>query len=93
MVRKLLLALCALIVVYVGIGLAFHVKWKSELDACREMRKAHGEFEEPEVFGGFLGLFFDVTNWPVYAWANIHHFGTLFATPCTHSGSVGVQGE
>jgi len=24
----------------------------------------------------------DMTWWPVYAWANIYHDGTPFATPC-----------
>lgn len=93
MVRKLLLALCALIVVYVGIGLAFHLKWESALAACRERRVAQGEFVEPEVFGGVLRVVFGVTNWPVYAWANIYHFGTPFATPCDHSGETDVRDE
>ncbi len=45
---------------------------------------ARGEFVEPEVFAGPLGLLFTLTNWPVYAWANYYHDGTIFATPCTH---------
>jgi hypothetical protein len=45
---------------------------------------ARGEFVEPEVFAGPLGLLFTLTNWPVYAWANCYHDGTIFATPCTH---------
>ena len=93
MVRKILLALLAFVIVYVGIGLVFHFKWKSALAACREMRTARGEFVEPEVFGGVLGLFFDVTNWPVYAWANNYHSGTPFATPCNHSRKVEVHDE
>ena len=93
MVRKILLALLAFVIVYVGIGFVFHFKWKSALAACREMRTARGEFVEPEVFGGVLGLFFDVTNWPVYAWANNYHFGTPFATPCDHSRETDVQDE
>jgi hypothetical protein len=82
--RKILIILLALIILYVALGLAFHIKWHSALDACREARRARGEFVEPEVFGGVLGLLFDVTYWPVYAWANIYHDGTPFATPCTH---------
>jgi len=83
-VRKISITLAFFVVLYLGIGLAFHMKWKSELATCREIRRAQGEFVEPEVFGGILGLVFDVTNWPIYSWANIYHDGTLFATPCTH---------
>jgi hypothetical protein len=81
---RLLRILLVLILVYLGLGLGFHVMWKSELDACREARIARGEFVEPEVFWAPLALAFDVTFWPVYAWANIHHDGTPFASPCTH---------
>lgn len=55
----------------------------SAQDACREARLARGEFVEPEVFPGPLGLFFDVTWWPVYAWANVYHF-----TPFRHAVRV-----
>jgi len=82
--RNISIVLSILVVLYLGTGLAFHVKWKSALAACRETRRAQGEFVEPEAFGGILGLVFDVTNWPVYAWANVYHDGTPFATPCTH---------
>ena len=82
--RKLFIILSILIVLYVGMGLVFHFKWKSALATCRETRRTQGEFVEPEVFGGTFGLIFDVTNWPVYAWANIYHDGTLFMTPCSH---------
>lgn len=85
MARKILITCLVLVLFYVGIGLAFHIRWKSELNACREMRQAQGDFVEPEVFGGALGLVFDVTNWPVYAWANLFHDGTPFATPCSHA--------
>jgi hypothetical protein len=81
---RLLPILLVPVLVYVGLGLGFHFKWKSELAACRQARTARGEFAEPEVFWAPLALAFDVTFWPVYAWANIHHFGTPFATPCTH---------
>jgi len=54
MVRKIFVACLILVALYLGIGLAFHLKWKSELAACREMRRAQGEFVEPEVFGGVL---------------------------------------
>jgi hypothetical protein len=81
--RRILIILLILLILYVALGLAFHLKWHSALEACRETRRALGEFVEPEVFGGVLGLLFDVTYWPVYAWANIHHDGTPFATPCT----------
>jgi len=81
---KLLLIILAFTIAYSGLGLGLHFKWKSELTTCREARKARGEFVEPEVFWSPLALAFDVTFWPVYAWANIHHDGTPFATPCTH---------
>jgi hypothetical protein len=70
--------------IYLGVGLGFHFQWKNAQDACREARLARGEYVEPEVFWAPLALAFDVTFWPVYAWANIYHDGTPFATPCTH---------
>jgi len=82
--RRLLISLLILAILYASLGLAFHIKWQSALEACREERRARGEFVEPEVFGGVLGLLIDVTYWPVYAWANVYHDGTPFATPCTH---------
>ncbi len=72
------------IVIYLVLGLGFHLKWHSALAACRQARMARGEFVEPEVFWAPLALLFDLTYWPVYAWANWHHDGTPFATPCTH---------
>ncbi|MGC8947468.1 MAG: hypothetical protein ACP5N6_15085, partial [Anaerolineae bacterium] len=72
MARKIFFALLIFVALYLGIGIAFHLKWKSALAACQETRRAQGEFVEPEVFGGILGLVFDMTNWPVYAWANIY---------------------
>ena len=93
MARKVFMILLLLVVLYLGVGLAFHLKWKSALAACREVRRARGEFVEPEVFAGALGLFFDMTNWPIYAWANIYHDGTPFATPCTHSPLAAGPGE
>ena len=93
MARKIFFALLIFVALYLGIGIAFHLKWKSALAACQETRRAQGEFVEPEVFGGILGLVFDMTNWPVYAWANIYHDGTPFATPCTHSRDVTALDE
>ena len=81
---RLMLILLIFTLVYLSIGLGFHLKWKSALAACREAQMARGEFVEPEVFGNALGFAFDVTFWPVYARANIYHWGTPFATPCTH---------
>lgn len=81
LVRKAALALLLLALVYLGVGLAFHVAWKGAREACRETRLARGEFVEPEVFWWPLGLAFDMTWWPVYAWANVYHFGTHFP-PC-----------
>jgi len=93
MARKIFSTLLIFVAFYLGIGLAFHLKWESALAACREVRRARGEFVEPEVFGGVLGPVFDVTNWPVYAWANIYHDGTPFATPCTHPRNVSASDE
>ncbi len=88
MSRKILAILALFVFLYLGIGAVFHFKWISAQTACREMRRAQGEFVEPEVFGGALGLFFNMINWPIYGWANIHHDGTPFSTPCTHSRNV-----
>jgi len=82
--RGVVFVFLVLILLYLGLGLGFHFLWESAQEACREVRMAQGEFVEPEVFWGPLGLFFDVTSWPIYAWANVYHFGTLFATPCDH---------
>lgn len=84
MIARILLILLTLVLLYLAVGLGFHFKWRSALAACREARAARGEFVEPEVFSPLLGLAFDVTFWPVYAWANLYHDGTPFATPCTH---------
>jgi hypothetical protein len=70
--------------VYAGIGLGFHVRWKRAQAACRDARIARGEFVEPETFGPVISLVFNVINWPICARANLHHFGTPFATLCTH---------
>jgi hypothetical protein len=83
-VRKIVSVLLIVALVYVGIGLGFHVRWRRARADCRETRIARGEFIEPETFGSVISLVFDVINWPIYTWANIHHFGTPFATPCTH---------
>ncbi len=85
MLRKIAIALVVFAILYLGIGLAFHFKWESAATACREARMAQGEFVEPEVFGGPLGLFLDMTNWPIYLWANLYNFGEVFPTPCGRS--------
>jgi hypothetical protein len=84
-IRKIAYVLLVIALFYLGLGLGFHIKWKSALDTCRAAQMAHGEFVEPEVFENALGMIFDVTYWPVYLRANIYHFGTPFATPCSHS--------
>ena len=81
---RFLLILLIFALIYLWLGVGFHFKWKSALDTCREVQIARGEFVEPEVFWAPLALVFDVTFWPVYAWANVYHDGTPFATPCTH---------
>ena len=81
--RRLLTILLVLAILYAAVGLAFHIQWQSEQEACTAVRRAQGQFVEPEVFGGALGLLFDVTYRPVYAWANMVQDGTPCAAPCT----------
>ena len=81
---RLLLLFLAIALIYLTIGLGFHFAWNSALEACREARMARGEFVEPQVFGGIVGMVFDMTSWPFYVRANIYHWGTPFATPCDH---------
>ncbi|GAB4403943.1 MAG: hypothetical protein Kow00123_15450 [Anaerolineales bacterium] len=78
---KMLLVLAILLLLYAALGVAFHVAWKGAQAACREAQAARGEFVEPEVFGG-LGLMFDVTFWPVYAYWNTYHFGSPLGRQC-----------
>lgn len=83
-VSRVLLVVIFVTVIYVTLGLGFHIAWKQALNDCRQVRVARGEFVEPEVFSSMLSLVFNVTYWPIYAWANFYHDGTIFATPCTH---------
>ncbi len=85
--QKLLLILLFSLCSYLVVGLGFHLKWKSELAACWQARASSGELPDSEVFSWPLALVFDVTWWPVYAWANTYHFGDPFATPCTRMES------
>ncbi len=84
MVRKILYLLLIIALVYLMVGVGFHLAWKSALQDCREFRLAQGEFVEPVVFPGILGAIIDILNWPVYTWANLYHFGNAFSTPCDH---------
>ena len=86
-VRKVVSIVLILAFVYVGIGVGFHIRWKRAQTVCRETRIARGEFVEPETFGPVISLVFDVINWPIYAWANLHHFGDPFSIPCTRDVS------
>ncbi len=79
---KILLVLAILLLLYAALGVAFHVAWKGAQAACREAQAARGEFVEPEVFGGGLGLLFDVAFWPVYAYWNTYHFGSPLERAC-----------
>lgn len=81
-VRRLALASLLVVTLYVSIGLAFHVGGKSVSAACRAVREARGDFVEPEVFGGVVGLALGVPFWPLHVWANLYHFGRVFPTPC-----------
>jgi hypothetical protein len=73
-----------LVLIHIGIGVGFHIGWKRAQADCRHAMMARGEFVEPEVFGGIIGLAFDGAFWPVYYAANVRLDGTPFATPCTH---------
>lgn len=85
LIRKIVYAFMIIALVHVSIGLSLHFKWKSDWNACQELKASRGEFVEPyEIYGGMLGVFFDVSAWPVYSWANIYHFGTPFP-PCVLS--------
>lgn len=81
--RLIAVGFIALVAFYLSAGVVFHFVWKHELEACRAVRQARGEFVEPEMFGGVIGFVFDVTYWPTYMWANLYHSGTPFSTPCT----------
>lgn len=80
MKKAIVTVLLGLIVLYVGIGLVFHVGWQRSIKTCREIRAARGEFVEPE-WSPLITLPFDVAFWPVYAWANWYHFDHVFP-PC-----------
>ncbi|WP_299025901.1 hypothetical protein [uncultured Thermanaerothrix sp.] len=73
-----------MLIVYLVLGLAFHVGWETAQAQCRQVQASRGEFVEPGVFAWPLRLAFDLTFWPVYTWANLYHDGVIFATPCTH---------
>ena len=88
--RKILLGLAILVGVYLAAGLAFHLKWESDLRACRELSASRGEMVDPPVFGEPVRLVADTTWWPVYLRANLHNFGMPFSTPCDHPGNAGV---
>jgi hypothetical protein len=80
--KRLIYALVIFALIYATIGLSLHFKWKIDRKACQELKASQGEFVEPfEVYGGVIGLAFDVTAWPIYTWANIYNFGTPFP-PC-----------
>ncbi|WP_157042574.1 hypothetical protein [Roseiflexus castenholzii] len=83
--KRLVYAVIILALIYASVGLSLHFKWKSDWKACKELKASKGEFVEPrEVFGGIIGLAFDVSAWPMYTLANIYHFGTPFP-PCSVS--------
>lgn len=86
MLKRLATVALIVVLVYAGLGVGFHAGWERALAACRAARTARGEFVEPEVYGGVIGLAFDVIFWPVYAAANIRLDGTPFSSPCTHGG-------
>lgn len=76
--------LLVVLVIYIGLGLVFHLGWEAAQAECRHVQASRGVFVEPPAFTWPLRLVFDLTYWPIYAWANLYHDGVLFATPCTH---------
>jgi hypothetical protein len=84
MLKRIAAFALILVLIYVGLGVGFHVGWNNALAACRDARTTQGESVEPQVFSGVIGLAFDVVFWPVNSAANIRLDGTPFATPCTH---------
>ncbi|MGB9888518.1 MAG: hypothetical protein ACPLTQ_02480 [Anaerolineae bacterium] len=83
LIRRLWVLL-VLVGLYLLLGLGFHIGWEQAQEVCRAERAAQGEFVEPPVFWWPIRLAFTVINWPIYAWWNYYHDGTIFATPCTH---------
>lgn len=79
--RRLFGALLFVVLLYLAVGLAFHIAWERADAACRAELATQGVFVEPRL-GGPVALLFDVTNWPVYVMANVLHTGTPLATPC-----------
>ena len=79
--KKVALVLLLLVVLYLSVGVWFHVQEKRHWNACREQRIAKGEFVEPEMYP-VLGVVFDMTYWPVYMWANKYNFGSVFGKEC-----------
>lgn len=83
-IRRIASVLLLLGATYLVLGLGFHFKWTSDVESCRELRRARGEFVDPGGIGGLVGLTIDVIGWPLLSAANIASDGTPFATPCTH---------
>ncbi|MCX8025176.1 MAG: hypothetical protein N3A60_08240 [Thermanaerothrix sp.] len=75
--------LILVVAIYIGMGLVFHLGWETAQAQCRQIQASRGASVEPPVFAWPLRLVFNLTYWPVYAWANSYHDGVLFATPCT----------
>jgi hypothetical protein len=95
--------LLILVLVYLGLGPGFHVRWKSALAACREARVAQGEFVEPEVFGNVTEWIRLTLNWldrlmisrnvpRVRAWARAHPEVRLLAGHMWRSFFEAVDG-
>jgi len=82
MLKKLLILLLIIMLLYLALGTGFHFKWEHELEACRILRAAQGEFVEPKVFDGLFGAAMGIIGWPLSMRANLLHFGCAFSTPC-----------
>ncbi len=81
MKKKISVILLLLIILYLSIGVWFHIQENRYWNLCREERLKRGEFVEPEVYP-VIGVLFDVSYWPVYMLANKYNFGSIFGRKC-----------
>ncbi len=81
MKRKVSVILLLFIILYLSVGVWFHIQEKHYWNLCNKERLEKGEFVEPEVYP-VIGVLFDVSYWPVYMWANKYNFGSIFGRKC-----------
>jgi len=91
-IRKFCIPILVLAVftAYFGVGLSCHFKWSADRKMHKAILRERGEFVEPWS-PGVVGLVFNVINWPIYAMANIYHYGTPFPAPGTRFPTPGAH--